>query len=297
MTNTCLLCVTSFERNLDVWRQLWRVCEVSSLLLVLLDARCPLLHFPPALQTYLSTLHPRKGVILVLTKTDLVPHSLVEDWEIYLEGEFGYRVVRAESYRLRETRAAAQGREKRRFDPGAPRTVKDGLVDALRKAHKELMTSPERIKPERRHLWRPHQSLRRDIDWDALKKEPEIIRPSSSTKGKERAVEDQGGRLGKADTKKARKAERQEALLSGSRSTSRSSSTQRMSLAARSEGMAAEATHDSAEAEGPQESGEDDDAHGDQANDMPQVPFLSIGLIGQPKWVVCSWEAFWRGAC
>ena len=172
-------CSYSFERNLDVWRQLWRVCEVSSLLLVLLDARCPLLHFPPALQDYLSTLRPRKGIILVLTKTDLVPPSIVEEWEEYLEGQFGYKVIRAESYKLRETSASAQGRSKRRFDPAAPKNVREALVEALKKEHEELTTVPERIKPERRHLWRPHPSLRRDIDWEALKAEPQIVRPSS----------------------------------------------------------------------------------------------------------------------
>lgn len=33
-----------FERNLNVWRQLWRVTETSSILLILVDVRFPLIH-------------------------------------------------------------------------------------------------------------------------------------------------------------------------------------------------------------------------------------------------------------
>src|SRR6185369_11980830 len=39
----------------------WRVTEISQILLVLLDSRCPLLHFPPPLQQYLFN----RKVILV----------------------------------------------------------------------------------------------------------------------------------------------------------------------------------------------------------------------------------------
>ncbi len=38
-----------YERNIEVYRQLWRVCERSDLVCVLADARCPLLHLPPSL--------------------------------------------------------------------------------------------------------------------------------------------------------------------------------------------------------------------------------------------------------
>lgn len=63
-----------FERNLQVWRQLWRVTEASQILLVLVDVRFPLIHYPPSLEEYVKSLRPKKEVIIVLTKTDLVPH-------------------------------------------------------------------------------------------------------------------------------------------------------------------------------------------------------------------------------
>ena len=45
-----------FERNLSVWRQLWRVTEQSQIILVMLDVRCPPVHFPASLRSYLRDL-------------------------------------------------------------------------------------------------------------------------------------------------------------------------------------------------------------------------------------------------
>lgn len=64
-----------FERNLLVWRQLWRTTEMSSILLILIDVRCPPLHLPPSMIEYVLNLQPKKEVILVLTKCDLVSSS------------------------------------------------------------------------------------------------------------------------------------------------------------------------------------------------------------------------------
>ncbi len=41
--------VSYFEPRLDFWRQLWRVLERSDVAVVIVDARCPLLHFSEAL--------------------------------------------------------------------------------------------------------------------------------------------------------------------------------------------------------------------------------------------------------
>ena len=117
--SVCLLVLSSFERNLDVWRQLWRVCEASEILLVLLDVRCPMLHFPPSLQEYLRTLKPRKKCILVLTKTDLVPEALAREWKAHLEDRFGYDVVLVESYREHAKGDNAQGGYSRADEAGA----------------------------------------------------------------------------------------------------------------------------------------------------------------------------------
>lgn len=59
------------ELNLETWRQLWRVLEISDIILVIVDARYPSLLFPPSLFAYVTqTL--KKHMILVLNKIDLV---------------------------------------------------------------------------------------------------------------------------------------------------------------------------------------------------------------------------------
>ncbi len=56
-----------FEHNLEVWRQLWRVLERSNLLVLLMDSRCPYLHFHATLYYYIRR-NIGKPVILCLTK-------------------------------------------------------------------------------------------------------------------------------------------------------------------------------------------------------------------------------------
>jgi large subunit GTPase 1 len=46
--------VTPFEKNLEVWRQLWRVLERSDLVCQVVDARDPLRYRCPDLENYVE---------------------------------------------------------------------------------------------------------------------------------------------------------------------------------------------------------------------------------------------------
>ncbi|ETP44579.1 hypothetical protein F442_08854 [Phytophthora nicotianae P10297] len=81
-----------YERNVEVWRQLWRVIERSSVLVHLADARCPLLHISDQLMTHIRTQFPWKRVVLVLTKTDLVEKDRVQKWSSYLQTRYGHDI-------------------------------------------------------------------------------------------------------------------------------------------------------------------------------------------------------------
>ena len=74
--------VSPFERNLEVWRQLWRTLEKSSAVVVTADARNPLLHLPAALFAHLQGLG--LPALVVLTKVDLVSRAHVERWLRFL---------------------------------------------------------------------------------------------------------------------------------------------------------------------------------------------------------------------
>lgn len=75
------------ELNLETWRQLWRVLELSDIVLVIADARFPTLMFPPSLFEYV-TYELNKNVIILLNKIDLVDASVVLAWKKYFEAKY-----------------------------------------------------------------------------------------------------------------------------------------------------------------------------------------------------------------
>ena len=52
--NNVKLAITPFEKNLEVWKQLWRVIEKSDLLLQIVDARNPYFYYSADLEQYIS---------------------------------------------------------------------------------------------------------------------------------------------------------------------------------------------------------------------------------------------------
>lgn len=76
-----------FEVNLETWRQLWRVLEMSDIVLLITDIRHPALHFPPALYDYI-TKDLKKHLIMVLNKIDLASPGLVVAWRTYFRERF-----------------------------------------------------------------------------------------------------------------------------------------------------------------------------------------------------------------
>lgn len=79
--------ISYFELNLETWRQLWRVLEISDMLLVIVDIRYPVLMFPPYLYRYVTN-DLGKDMILVLNKIDLAPPALVVAWREYFRTQY-----------------------------------------------------------------------------------------------------------------------------------------------------------------------------------------------------------------
>ncbi|XP_071947764.1 guanine nucleotide-binding protein-like 1 [Antedon mediterranea] len=79
--------VSYFECNLETWRQLWRVVEMSDVILLIADIRHPALHFSPVLYDYVVK-ELNKHLILVLNKIDLAPPSLVVAWRSYFREKY-----------------------------------------------------------------------------------------------------------------------------------------------------------------------------------------------------------------
>ncbi|KRT80395.1 50S ribosome-binding GTPase [Oryctes borbonicus] len=76
-----------FELNLETWRQLWRVLEMSDIVLFIVDIRFAGLMFPPSLYNYVVNVL-KKDIILILNKIDLSPVPLVAAWKNYFTEKY-----------------------------------------------------------------------------------------------------------------------------------------------------------------------------------------------------------------
>ncbi|RWS28841.1 large subunit GTPase 1-like protein, partial [Leptotrombidium deliense] len=75
--------LTPFERNIEFWRQLWRVLERSDVLVQIVDARNPLLFYCEDLVRYVSELSSKKRCIILLNKSDFLNDEQREHWLHY----------------------------------------------------------------------------------------------------------------------------------------------------------------------------------------------------------------------
>ena len=85
MQETDDLLMTPFERNIEVWRQLWRVIERSDLVVQIVDARNPLLFRSDDLERYVKEVDPRKNNLLLVNKADMMTLAQRQAWADYFE--------------------------------------------------------------------------------------------------------------------------------------------------------------------------------------------------------------------
>lgn len=96
-TNTTLS-VTPYEKNLDVWRQLWRVVERSHVVVQIVDCRNPLMFRSEDLEKYIKEVDTGKQYILLMNKADLLTRKQRFQWANYLRKR-GVRTLFFSAYR------------------------------------------------------------------------------------------------------------------------------------------------------------------------------------------------------
>ncbi|KAJ8278792.1 hypothetical protein COCON_G00058580 [Conger conger] len=114
------LILTPYERNLDFWRQLWRVIERSDVVVQIVDARHPSLFRCPDLECYVKEVSPHKQNMVLVNKADLLTREQRGVWARHFEEE-GIRAVfwsaLAENERLEaEEKGEAHGEEEELSD-------------------------------------------------------------------------------------------------------------------------------------------------------------------------------------
>ncbi|CAM9396701.1 unnamed protein product [Choristocarpus tenellus] len=110
--------VTPFEKNIEVWRQLWRVMERSDLIVQLVDARNPLFYFSTDLEAYCREMTPPKPVTVLVNKSDFLSPGQQREWAQHFKRR-GVQVLffsaRQEQERLNQEARAA--RDKAEAEP------------------------------------------------------------------------------------------------------------------------------------------------------------------------------------
>ena len=138
---------TPFERNLEVWRQLWRTLERSDCVLLIVDARWPDLYAPPDLVDYARSL--KRGVQVVVNKADYLSPSQREVWRRHFRDRHGLETIffsaRREQAELDEqAKAAAADDTSDATDPAVAAAATTPTADGLASRH-DLLNQAEQL--------------------------------------------------------------------------------------------------------------------------------------------------------
>jgi len=79
--------VTPYEKNLEFWRQLWRVIERSELVIQIVDSRHPMVFRSQDLEKYVKEVSPLKNNLVLINKADLLSEEQRLAWADYFNKE------------------------------------------------------------------------------------------------------------------------------------------------------------------------------------------------------------------
>lgn len=79
--------MTPYEKNLEFWRQLWRVVERSDVIVQIVDARNPLLFRSEDLEKYVKEVSPDKMNMILVNKADFLNEEQRIIWANYFDKE------------------------------------------------------------------------------------------------------------------------------------------------------------------------------------------------------------------
>ena len=77
--------ITPYEKNIEVWKQLWMTVDKSQLLFQIVDGRNPLYYRCPDLEKYIKEVDPYKQSILIVNKADLMTKEIRKNWADYFK--------------------------------------------------------------------------------------------------------------------------------------------------------------------------------------------------------------------
>ena len=150
--------MTPFERNLEVWRQLWRVIERSDLVVQIVDARNPLLFRCEDLDKYVKEVDERKSNLLLVNKSDLLTLNQRTAWADYFEKQgITYRFFSAAlAKEINEAEEEEEEEEDSDFEDEEEEEELEELEEGAEKLAlgdvEELDEGEEEVEPERTRI-------------------------------------------------------------------------------------------------------------------------------------------------
>ena len=77
--------ITPYEKNIEVWKQLWMTVEKGQILFQIVDGRNPLYYRCPDLEKYIKEVDKNKEIILIINKADLMNDDIRKNWADYFK--------------------------------------------------------------------------------------------------------------------------------------------------------------------------------------------------------------------
>lgn len=155
--------MTPYERNLEFWRQLWRVVERSDVVCQIVDARNPLLFRSEDLEKYVTEVGGTKMNMILINKADYLTESQRELWAKHFDAE-KIRVVFFSALECQEKLKAIAEEEAERARLEAEKEFESEDDDDEEEDEKESLKSAEELKQQSEELMKGLDKMEKVMD-------------------------------------------------------------------------------------------------------------------------------------
>mmetsp|Transcript_21545 Transcript_21545/g.31305 ORF Transcript_21545/g.31305 Transcript_21545/m.31305 type:complete len:753 (-) Transcript_21545:167-2425(-) len=140
---------TPFEKNLEVWRQLWRVIERCDIAIQIVDGRNPLLYYSRDLVAYAAEHSPPRPMMILVNKADFLTERQRRVWAEYLT-QMGIKFAFYSAHREQEKIDAAAASKNTEATSPRGNTLEYDDMDIANSIVRDLTTlSLEERKPQK----------------------------------------------------------------------------------------------------------------------------------------------------
>ncbi|XP_055705805.1 large subunit GTPase 1 homolog [Phlebotomus papatasi] len=129
--------MTPYEKNLDFWRQLWRVIERSDVIVQIVDARNPLLFRNEDLEKYVKEVGQEKGNMILINKSDFLTDDQRRKWAEFFD-QREIRVVFFSALQARESADLADVEEEENEEEEVESSPAKALMEKIDKVEEEM---------------------------------------------------------------------------------------------------------------------------------------------------------------